>query len=900
MFSKLKASLSTKPPGNSGKSGSTDESRAPLVAPEEAVPLVEQPASDPVDQVTQWFLKASKEELHDMMKELAEMRPKELKQIAAKTKTSVERPSAASNESTHDVHIELTPPTDPTALGKKQTTIEDLPILQFSCGKYFCLEGEPTVKITAIRVGSIEERSSVKYRTTEKSAIKDVNYHHAEGTIVWERGDVSKTVEVGLIDDNHWAGVVEFRVVLEDAENGIISSSAGQARVQRIDDDVFPSNKYRDQILNRQVQDINPFGLFFEFVKLVYDDPTVAKGSVRLLFVGQLENAFGLLQLVMSMFMVDHVLLVPEELRNPSRQTTMLCILTGITFIPQAVMHTLRYMSFSWGVVGKTRMKLASGLMNAFLFFDDTARTDVDAGALVDSMTIDTDMLIKGGYMNFLVVCQLLGRILLCVLFQLVAPILSGKPGAPIFSARMLPMLVFPVFMGLLMWARVGPTRALLSVRLQKQRHLVAAVHEIANNFRLIADFGRRQWCMDQHQDNVQAYGKADREVAELSCNNVYFMKWLTLFAVSAYVILGGIDVIEGTLNTGVFLTCLKVLTKVGALWGQVYAKFLETFNNAPALERIVETINKHSDMRTRMELSRRQHTYTDKALMDLGQDRDAKPGTAFQDRIPIVVQYVRMNMHAMATSKDRAGECVRETNMVYDEMRIHQGKLVCLIGKRGMGKSALLRILGGAQLPQTDPDGVFFIPSHLRVLHVPAEDMFIKGSLYENLTLGVQPGHSDGDPARVRDICTRLKLPMDLIETIKPETASPSLSWAETLSGSEKHMLVIARALIANPEVLCIHKPTLHVNDSTAENITTLLREFVDQRGIGLPRQDRHLRRPRTCIMTSTRLRSIMKADAVFKIAARVDREGKKPPCSIIEISRDRIEKEITQEDLH
>merc|ERR1711972_842290 len=150
----------------------------------------------------------------------------------------------------------------------------------------------------------------------------------------------------------------------------------------------------------------------------------------------------------------------------------------------------------------------------------------------------------------------------------------------------------------------------------------------------------------------------------------------------------------------------------------------------------------------------------------------------------------------------------------------------------------------------------MFFCPTHLRILHVATEPMFLRGSLFENLTYGTSPGHPDRRLERVKEVCRRLTISDRLISAIDPD-CKHELTWSSALSSSEKALLCIARALIANPEVLCIHKPTLHVNAQTASTIVNLLREFVDERGIAQKGQiDR--RRPRTCILTSTRALSM------------------------------------------
>merc|ERR1719473_1664663 len=83
--------------------------------------------------------------------------------------------------------------------------------------------------------------------------------------------------------------------------------------------------------------------------------------------------------------------------------------------------------------------------------------------------------------------------------------------------------------------------------------------------------------------------------------------------------------------------------------------------------------------------------------------------------------------------------------------MTIQQGILCAIIGAPESGKSTILRILGGVVLPKP---GGFFIPAHLRVLHVDREPFFFHGTLLENLSFGVRAGDPDGQIDRVLRIC--------------------------------------------------------------------------------------------------------------------------------------------------
>merc|ERR1711924_353041 len=91
-------------------------------------------------------------------------------------------------------------------------------------------------------------------------------------------------------------------------------------------------------------------------------------------------------------------------------------------------------------------------------------------------------------------------------------------------------------------------------------------------------------------------------------------------------------------------------------------------------------------------------------------------------------------------------------------------------------------------------------------------------------------------------------------------------LLFQDALSHTQVHLIMIARALISNPEVLCIHKPTLAFDEKTSATVVHLLRQFVDDRGVEISSRVQH-RKCHTCIMTSTRSLSTELADDVYLV---------------------------------
>jgi len=404
----------------------------------------------------------------------------------------------------------------------------------------------------------------------------------------------------------------------------------------------------------------------------------------------------------------------------------------------------------------------------------------------------------------------------------------------------------------------------------------VSNVHDVVVNFRLARDFGVRQGIMDDHIINAQNFGSASKAHSESMCNTKNLMKWYTCIVIASYVLAHGMEVIRGSMRLGVFLTCLATIRQVGGLVVSLQNALVGIVSTAPALCRIVCVINSPSDMKLRMAWSRRQHAVSRELSKAILEEDASLCHVPLVDFTHIRIQRIGVDLQTHLAGMDDPG-ALRTTKMHFESLVIQQGQLVSLIGPRGHGKSTLLRLFGGVVLPvlQDEEASEFFIPSQLRVLHVPEEALFVSGSLYENLVFGVTPGDLDGSVKRVRAICRRLELPEDLIHSIKDDKTTHHAKWADVVSSSERHMLSFARAIIANPEVLCIHKPTLHIGDHASLAVVDMLREFVDQRGVALDPETRHLRRPRTCIITSARSTSMWKSDKVFKVQGFVGGDG-------------------------
>ncbi|MGH3450402.1 MAG: ABC transporter ATP-binding protein, partial [Haloechinothrix sp.] len=160
------------------------------------------------------------------------------------------------------------------------------------------------------------------------------------------------------------------------------------------------------------------------------------------------------------------------------------------------------------------------------------------------------------------------------------------------------------------------------------------------------------------------------------------------------------------------------------------------------------------------------------------------------------------------------------------------KGKITAVLGANGAGKTTLLRTISGLMRPSRGT--ALLAGRDLR--RVPAENMAGIGLAHvpegrgviteltvdENLRLGAL-GRS-GSPSTV-DI--------DRAYSLFPVLGDRRGLLAHVLSGGERQMLVIARALMAAPKVLLLDEPSLGLAPRIVVQIFDLLKSLVESDGL-------------------------------------------------------------------
>lgn len=163
----------------------------------------------------------------------------------------------------------------------------------------------------------------------------------------------------------------------------------------------------------------------------------------------------------------------------------------------------------------------------------------------------------------------------------------------------------------------------------------------------------------------------------------------------------------------------------------------------------------------------------------------------------------------------------------------VPEASITAVLGANGAGKTTLLRTItglvrptagsasfGSSVLTRKAPEDVV----RCGVAHVPEGRGVIQElTVDENLRLG---GLFRRDRAE-------LKSAISEVYAMFPALAERRRRSTFTLSGGERQMLAIGRALVARPEALLLDEPSLGLAPRVTARIMTLLRELVSSRRI-------------------------------------------------------------------
>jgi putative ABC transport system ATP-binding protein len=180
------------------------------------------------------------------------------------------------------------------------------------------------------------------------------------------------------------------------------------------------------------------------------------------------------------------------------------------------------------------------------------------------------------------------------------------------------------------------------------------------------------------------------------------------------------------------------------------------------------------------------------------------------------------------------AGEARKQVLFGVD-LTIARGALTVLMGPSGSGKTTLISLMGCLRAVQTGSVRLLGAelngasPLALEALRRRVGFIFQAHNLHDSLTarenvLMALQVHGRGDPARHQRAVEHALALVGLADRVDYLPAK--------LSGGQKQRVAVARALVANPEIVFADEPTAALDKESSHTVVQLLRDLGQARG--------------------------------------------------------------------
>jgi branched-chain amino acid transport system ATP-binding protein len=165
--------------------------------------------------------------------------------------------------------------------------------------------------------------------------------------------------------------------------------------------------------------------------------------------------------------------------------------------------------------------------------------------------------------------------------------------------------------------------------------------------------------------------------------------------------------------------------------------------------------------------------------------------------------------------------------------LQVDERTITAVLGANGAGKTTLLRTINGLVRPASGSityNGRDLLRTRVEnvvqagISHVPeGRGVITELTVDENLRLGAL---FHGDRAAMTESLREMY-------ALFPPLAERRRQPADTLSGGERQMLVVARALMARPKLLLLDEPSLGLAPRITAQIMAMLRRLRDEQGL-------------------------------------------------------------------
>ena len=356
------------------------------------------------------------------------------------------------------------------------------------------------------------------------------------------------------------------------------------------------------------------------------------------------------------------------------------------------------------------------------------------------------------------------------------------------------PLVAIPILLGIALVSR-KPLARKVNESMQESSQRTAHLFETMNGLDTVKALGAEAWSRRKWEGLTQAIAHNSLETREISSRVNYLNTAVLALAGVAVVAVGALLMSEHAMTMGqiiaVSLLTGRALAPVSQIAGLV-VRWEQTKLSYRALNKIMAAP-------------------TDDAAASL-QAPPLQGGLEFRD---------------VSFAYPKQPPVIERLNA-----RIRPGERVGIIGKLGSGKSTVLRLILNQYAPASgsvlvdDLVNTQLEPLSLRrqIGYVPQDVTLFHGTLRENIELGRVQADDAALLAAIRTSC------LDEIVAQLPGGVSTQVGErGERLSGGQRQIVAIARALLMRPRLLLMDEPSSMVDPATEQKLIARLRTLTD-----------------------------------------------------------------------
>jgi len=359
--------------------------------------------------------------------------------------------------------------------------------------------------------------------------------------------------------------------------------------------------------------------------------------------------------------------------------------------------------------------------------------------------------------------------------------------GGPLVAV---PLLCIPLLLGVSLLSR-KPLSRKVNEAMQESSQRTAHLFETMNGLDTVKALGAETWSRRKWESLTQAIAHNNQETREITARMGYVNASILGMASVAVVAFGAYLASEQALSLGQIIA-------VSLLTGRALAP-----------------VSQVASLVLRWEQTRLSFRALDKIMAAPGDET----GTALQ--APTLSG--RIEFRELDFGFPEQPPVIEHLNL-----RIAPCERVGIIGKLGSGKSTLLKLIlnqygpvAGAVLVD-DLVTTQLEPLSLRrqIGYVPQDVLLFHGSMRENIELGRVQANDDALLEAIRASCLD-----DIVAQLPQGVGTPVGERGERLSGGQRQLVAIARALLSKPRLLLLDEPSSMVDPATEQKLIARLR---------------------------------------------------------------------------